>query len=112
MNTSYVSACCSIVAQVGPTFAASDGSFKGAATRNGIGDYTLTLLDTEGTGAGECVCFVSPRAVIAASGAVSMGVNHTDATHKQVTIVQEAAAGGASIRADINFDFVLIQIPV
>lgn len=111
MHTSYNASVCSVTAQVGPVFVCQDGSFA-SVVRNGAGDYTLNLQPNEGAAATECVCWASPRAVIAASGAVSMGVNHTSPTAKEVTIVQEAAAGGASTRTDVNFDFALIRIPV
>lgn len=91
-----------------PSFAWQSGDFAAAIADTGTGDISVTM--SQGVDATECAIVCTPRAAQAASGLTSIGVVHTSDTVKQFTIVQEGAAGAASARADVNFDFVIVSI--
>jgi len=93
---------CSITAQVGPLFAVNSGMFTQIA-RTGAGDYNLTLA-AGGVDATQAAIIACPRAAQAASQLRAVGVNHTSDTVKQITCLQEGAAGAVSALTDFNFD--------
>lgn len=96
----------SVVAQVGPTFAANRGFTSVSRTSAGV--YVLTL--DQGLSADAASINCTARATLAASGLVAFGVTHTSATVKTVTILQEGAAGAASALADVNFDINVLRL--
>ena len=91
-----------------PSFLWQSGDFEAVITDTGVGDITVTLK--EGLDASECSIQCTPRAAQAASGLTTIGVVHTSDTAKQITIVQEGAAGAASARADVNFDIAILGL--
>jgi len=95
-----------------PSFLFQSGEFTGTITDNGTGDITLNLNAADAVDASECSIVCTPRAAQAASGLTSIGVVHTSDTAKQITIVQEGAAGAASARADVNFDICINVLAV
>lgn len=105
-------AACSVEFIAGPSaqFAVNSGPFA-SVTRNGAGDVTLQLNPSDGIDETECVCLLSARGLsLVGSDAVSMALVHTSDTQKEVTIVQEAAMGAASVPADIDFDLVILKV--
>jgi hypothetical protein len=79
-------------------------------THNGNGDNSITLNANYAIDAAECVCVVTTRRAMAASGNTSWGVVHTSDTVKQVTSCVEAALGGASIRANTDGELTIWRI--
>lgn len=78
--------------------------FLAAITRNGAGDYTLTLDGQAATDAAEGIVHVTPREAGVASGAVATHAVWVNDTTIRVTTLQEQAAGAASILADVDFN--------
>lgn len=105
-----VLACASVAFTAGvPSFAWQSGDFEPTIADTGTGNIGLTLK--QGIAADACAIVCTPRTTLAASGAVSIGVAHTSAALKQVTILQEQAAGAASALADVPFDIVILGKP-
>lgn len=91
-----------------PSFVWQSGDFSAVIADNGVGDISVTLL--QAVKSTECAIVCTPRAALAASNLTTIGVVHTSDTVKQFTIVQEGAAGAASARADVAFDFAIFGI--
>lgn len=94
-----------------PSFLMQSGDFQAAIIDTGVGDVSVDFLPGNGVDQNACAIVASPRAVLAASGLVSIGVTHTSDTRKRFTILQEGAAGAASAAADVNFDFQIVSLP-
>ena len=90
-----------------PTYLWRGGTFAGALADTGVGlvDWTWARGGIDTT---QCVTILTPRAVMAASGLTTPHIIHTSDTAKRVAIYQEAARGGSSAPADVDFDFVII----
>lgn len=76
---------------------------------NGDGDNSITL-GQGGVDAAECVAKIAKRGANVASGNVSFGFVNTSDTVKQVTSVQEDAAGAASVAANVDFSITIFRI--
>lgn len=92
-------AMCAVDAKVGPTYFFNRG-FAATITRNGAGDYSLTL--DQGLDSTQCSVHITPRQ---SPGAIVACV-HTSDEIKQILLFD--AAGMA---ADIDFDVVVLAIP-
>ena len=74
------------------------------------GTWNITLDGDSEIDAAEAVIDVQLIGALAGSDAVSFGVVHTSDAVKQITAVQEQAAGAASVLADVNFAFTIHRI--
>jgi len=102
----------SVVSGAGPTFRRpiTSGEFADAGVvRAGAGLYDLTLGPGFGVDADACAIVAAPRIAAAASENRSIGVVHTSDNVKRFTLLQEGAAGGASVLADFDFDFAIVK---
>lgn len=81
------------------------GDFSAIAA-GGTGLVNLTLAGG-GIDESECYHVITPAVLQAASSLQSFGLVHTSDTVKQVSSVQEAAVGGASVLANVPFNLVL-----
>lgn len=70
---------------------------------NGVGDYTLNLLDG-GIDAADCAVVVNTRTAVL--GAVATVV-HTSDTAKQILLVTDAGAPGTAV--DASFDITIVK---
>jgi hypothetical protein len=90
-----------------PTWRLQRG-FLAAITDTGAGDCTVHLAGG-GADATECCVLVMPASPMIASSQISFGVVHTSDTAKQITCVQEAVGGAASVRTDNVFSVVVVR---
>lgn len=82
-----------------PAWVGDFGGFAAAITDGGVGDYTVTL-DGGGVDLTQSCVILQTAEVQAASLAIACGFTNVSDTQKQITITQEQAGGGASIRYD------------
>lgn len=96
-----------------PSWAWQNGAFSATITDTGTGNIGINLPADGGVDSLESVILCTPRATLAASGLVAIAVSHTSDVVKQVTILQEQAAGAASALADVAFDIaIFVKSPV
>lgn len=86
-----------------PGYVWQTGCFTSTITDTGTGDNLLTFGADYAIDSTQAQAFCQPNAAVAASGAVSMGVNFASDTTLQVTTVKEAALGAASAAADVAY---------
>ncbi len=92
-----------------PAYTFNSGIFTGTIVDNGVGDYQLALNANDGFLAAECSCILTNRTVPHAPRQCHHALVHTSPTSKQVLSTEEAAAGAASIAADLDFDLVVVK---
>lgn len=86
-----------------PGYVWQTGCFTATITDTGTGDNLLTFGADYAIDSTQAAAFCFPNAAYAASGLVSMGVSFASDTTLQVTTGKEAALGGASVAADVNY---------
>jgi hypothetical protein len=82
------------------------GDFVDPPVTGGAGIVNLTLAGG-GIDESECYHVITPAVLQAASSLQSFGLVHTSDTVKQVSSLQEAAAGAASVLTNVPFNLVL-----
>ena len=85
-------------------------SRMGPPVDGGLGATTVAMGADVGADAAACVMLCTERGALAASGLSGFGVTHTTDIAKLITSCREAAVGGASIRADIAFDYLILGL--
>lgn len=108
-NMTIVAAGSVVFAAGVPSWLWQNGGFSNTITDTGAGNIGLNLPTDGGVDASESVILATPRTTLAASGLQSCGVVHTSDTVKQVTLLQEGAAGAASALTDFNFDVLVAR---
>ena len=92
-----------------PAYTWQSGAATGVITDTGVGDITLNFGANNGFDAAECAVFMNKRGAGNSPRQVNFDFIHTTDIAKQIQISEEAAAGGASIAADVDFDIAVVK---